>query len=88
VAHFDRAIQLDPKFEPAYIDRGIVFYRLHKFDRALADIAHARSLEKASHSASAKKPPQAAIDTAAKLARRRAAADLSRQEGFPLIGRP
>ena len=30
VADFDRAIQLDPKFAPAYIDRGIVFYRLRR----------------------------------------------------------
>jgi len=75
VTHFDRAIQSDPKFAPAYIDRGIVFYRLHKFERALADIAHARSLERASHPA--RKP-----------ARPPRTADLSRQEGFPFIGRP
>jgi tetratricopeptide (TPR) repeat protein len=94
VTRFDQAIRLDPKFAPAYIDRGIVFYRLHKFDRALADIAHARRLERASHSvsvsASAKKPPQAAIDIAAKPAPapQTAEADLSRQEGFPFISRP
>jgi curved DNA-binding protein CbpA len=48
VAAFDRAIQLDPKFAAAYINRGIVFYRLQRFDRAYADIAHARRIEKTS----------------------------------------
>jgi tetratricopeptide (TPR) repeat protein len=46
VADFDQAIQLDPKFAAAYIDRGIVLYRLRKFDRAFADIAQAKRLEK------------------------------------------
>jgi tetratricopeptide (TPR) repeat protein len=77
VAHFDRAIQFDPKFAPAYIDRGIVFYRLHKFERALADIAHARSLERAGHPARKPARPPRTAD-----------ADLSRQEGFPFVGRP
>jgi tetratricopeptide (TPR) repeat protein len=47
IADFDQAIQLDPKFSAAYIDRGIVFYRLRKFDRAFADISRARRLERA-----------------------------------------
>lgn len=47
VTEFDRAIQLDPKFSAAYVDRGIVLYRMQKFDRAFADIAHAKRIEKA-----------------------------------------
>jgi len=47
LSDFDQAIQLDPKFSAAYIDRGIVFYRLRKFDRAFADISRARRLERA-----------------------------------------
>jgi len=46
VAEFDRAIQLDPKFSAAYVDRGIVLYRMQKFERAFADIAHAKKIEK------------------------------------------
>jgi tetratricopeptide (TPR) repeat protein len=47
IADFDQAIMLDPKFSAAYIDRGIVFYRLKKFDRAFADISRAKRLERA-----------------------------------------
>jgi curved DNA-binding protein CbpA len=46
IADFDQAIQLDPKFADAYIDRGITFYRLRKFERAFADIERARNLQK------------------------------------------
>jgi tetratricopeptide (TPR) repeat protein len=46
VAQFDRAIKLDPKFSAAYVDRGIVLYRMQKFERAFADIAHAKRIEK------------------------------------------
>jgi len=71
VAEFDRAIQLDPKFSAAYVDRGIVLYRLQKFARAFADIAHAKRIEKnkrakpthpdraTQHEAKRPKPPQA-----------------------------
>lgn len=48
VAAFDSAIQYDPKFTDAYVDRGIVFYRMRKFDRAYADIATASRLERMS----------------------------------------
>jgi tetratricopeptide (TPR) repeat protein len=47
IADFDQAILLDPKFSAAYIDRGIVFYRLRKFDRAFADISRAKRIERA-----------------------------------------
>lgn len=47
IADFDRAIQLDPKFTAAYIDRSIVLYRLRKFEKAFADIAQAKRIERA-----------------------------------------
>ena len=45
MADLDQAIQLYPKFAAAYIDRGIVLYRMQKFDRALADVARAKQIE-------------------------------------------
>ena len=45
IADFDFAIELDPSFTDAYIDRGIVFYRLQKFDHAFADVARAKRIE-------------------------------------------
>jgi curved DNA-binding protein CbpA len=95
VADFDRAIQLDPKFAPAYIDRGIVFYRLRRFDRAFADVAHAKRIEKASHpkpgtapaAAEKPRPPEAVAPAASTPSRRRTAeADASRSES-PLLAR-
>jgi tetratricopeptide (TPR) repeat protein len=56
IADFDQAIQLDPKFSAAYIDRGIVFYRMRKFDRAFADISRAKRLERANRAAPAPGP--------------------------------
>ena len=47
LAALDHAIDLDPEFSAAYIDRGIVFYRLQKFERAYADISRAKRIEKA-----------------------------------------
>ena len=46
IADFNLAIRLDPNFKSAYIDRGIAFYRIRKFDRAFADIARAISIAK------------------------------------------
>ena len=46
LANFDQAIALDPKYAAAYIDRGIVLYRMRKFERAFADLAHAKRIEK------------------------------------------
>lgn len=46
IAHLDQAIQLDPKYSAAYIDRGIIFYRLRKFNRAFADITRAKRIER------------------------------------------
>jgi curved DNA-binding protein CbpA len=56
VAEFDRAIRLDPKFSAAYVDRSIVLYRMQKFERAFADIAQAKRLEKASRTAKTTQP--------------------------------
>jgi len=46
LAHFNLAIAQDPGFAAAYIDRGIVFYRMRNFERAFADMAHAKRLGK------------------------------------------
>lgn len=51
VAEFDRAIRLDPNFSAAYVDRSIVLYRMQRFERAFADIAQAKRLEKANRAA-------------------------------------
>ena len=37
IADLDRALQLDPTYLPAYIDRGIISYRMRKFGRAFAE---------------------------------------------------
>ncbi|MDU6669919.1 MAG: DnaJ domain-containing protein [Bradyrhizobium sp.] len=60
LSDLDTAIQLDPRYQEAYIDRGIVFYRMRKFDRAFADVAAAKRLEKANRAvldAMAKRQP-------------------------------
>ena len=46
LAHFNLAIAQDPGFAAAYIDRGIVFYRMRSFDRAFADMSQAKRLAK------------------------------------------
>ena len=46
LAHFNLAIAQDPGFAAAYIDRGIVFYRMRNFGRAFADMSHAKRLAK------------------------------------------
>jgi len=56
LADFDQGIQLDPRFSAAYIDRGIVFYRLRKFDRDFADIARAKRIEKTGNGKSTQAP--------------------------------
>ena len=50
ITGLDQANQLDPKFLPAYADRGIIFYGLRKFHRAFANIAAAKPVEKPSRS--------------------------------------
>lgn len=50
IADLDRALQVDPKFLPAYIDRSIIFYRQRKFDHAFADLSQTGPGKKASRS--------------------------------------
>ena len=95
IAHFDQAIQLDPKFAAAYIDRGIVFYRLRKFERAFADIAHAKRIERSgrtrpSPAQSVVKKPRPLVELGPAPPPRRQTANLdpSREEGFASTRRP
>jgi curved DNA-binding protein CbpA len=66
IAALDQAIALNPNYAAAYIDRGIVFYRMRKLDRAFADVEKAKRIDRAGHnrseSDSVRKPrsPQAA----------------------------
>ena len=57
IADLDQALQRDPGFLPAYIDRGTILYRTRKIGRAFADIAPARRIEKLDRP----KPPPAAV---------------------------
>jgi hypothetical protein len=66
IADFDRAIQHDPGFADAYIDRGIVFYRMHEFDRAFADIAQAKRIENSNRAKAALPAPHKASPSSAK----------------------
>ena len=45
IADFDLAIERNPNFKNAYIDRGIAFYRMSEFNRAFADIAKVMRIE-------------------------------------------
>jgi curved DNA-binding protein CbpA len=42
---FDLAINLDPNFSDAFIDRAIVFHRMGDLKRALADVAQAKRID-------------------------------------------
>ena len=64
LAHFNLAIAQDPGFAAAYIDRGIVFYRMRNYDRAFADMAQAKRLartDKEKHKPAAASEKLAAI---------------------------
>jgi len=96
LADLDQALQLDPKYLPAYIDRGIIFYRQQKFDRAFADITRTRRMEKPTrHKSSARVSRKPHLDHAAvgPLAamplteRRTSAQDPSRGDGFASVMR-
>lgn len=52
IVRLDHAIEPDPRFSPAYLDRGTIFYRLRKFQRAFAYIGRAKRTVKAKHSGS------------------------------------
>lgn len=82
----------DPKFSPAHIDRGVIFYRLRKFDRAFADLAPAKPIEKPGRARSAptagapRLSPVAIARPPMPVPRRRAVAqDPSREESVALV---
>ena len=52
IAALDQAIALNPNYAAAYIDRGIVFYRMRKLDRAFADVEKAKRIDRAGHNRS------------------------------------
>lgn len=54
LAAFNLAIQLDPDFSDAYINRGIVLHRIGDLERAFADVAQAKSIADSSRK---KTPP-------------------------------
>jgi len=97
IADLDHAIKLDPKFSAAYIDRGIIFYRLRKFGRAFADIARGKQVEKQNEKASRSKSAPApagkqrldqarTAPSATRMSRQRTAAqDASREEGAATV---
>ena len=37
IAEYDKAIELDPRYAPAYYNRGNAYYKLENVDQALAD---------------------------------------------------
>ena len=56
IADLNKAIQFDPRFlADAYIDHRSIFYRLQKFERALAGVAGATQIEKTTRTISAPK---------------------------------
>ncbi len=57
IADLDQALQHDPRFLPAYIDRGTILYRMRKIGRAFADLAPSKRIERLDRP----KPPPAAI---------------------------
>jgi hypothetical protein len=86
VTVFDRAVLLEPKFLPAYIDPDIIFYRPAKFDGAFPGIAPAKASRLRSAPKVAPKPrlDQAAAAPSVKPSNqwRTAAQDPSRQEAL------
>ena len=95
IAALDQAIQLNPNDAAAYIDRGIVFYRLRKLDRAFADIEKAKRIERAGHTRSeadaARKPRSLQPGTDSNLSQlfqRTSGKQTSRTEGFAFARMP
>ena len=95
IADLDQALQLDPRFLPAYIDRGTILYRMRKLGRVFADAAAARRIEEAdrpkfnSATAIGKKPH---VDPAARTAsvtpqspRRDASRNPSQEQTYPSL---
>jgi curved DNA-binding protein CbpA len=88
ISDLDEALHLGTKPLPAYVDPGVVFYRIAASDRVFPDVTLAHRIEKAGRSKSAptktRKPligPAAIATSATPLSRRTAAQDLSRNEG-------
>jgi curved DNA-binding protein CbpA len=63
---FDLAIDLNPHFSDAYIDRSIVFYRMGDFNRAFADIARAKRIDDLNRSQTPLPEPQQALRSSGK----------------------
>jgi hypothetical protein len=85
----DESLQLGSKLLPAYVDPGVVFYRIAASDRAFPDVTLASRIEKAGRPKSAptraRKPltgPAAIATSVAPVPRRTAAQDLSHYEGI------
>jgi curved DNA-binding protein CbpA len=57
LADLDQALQHDPRFLPAYIDRGTILYRMRKIGRAFADLAPSKRIGRLDRP----KPPPAAV---------------------------
>jgi tetratricopeptide (TPR) repeat protein len=94
IADLDRALQVDPKFLPAYIDRSIIFYRQRKFDHAFAGLSPNRPVERASRPKSlsmiSRKPrfdPAGARPVISLSERLTAAQDRPREDGFTSVMR-
>jgi len=83
MADLNKAVQFDPRsLATAYIDHRTIFYRLRKFERALAGVTATKRIENASRSISAK-PKEPRFDQAAialtPSSQRRAAAQEARE---------
>jgi tetratricopeptide (TPR) repeat protein len=63
---FDLAIDLNPHFSDAYIDRSIVFYRMGDFKRAFADIARAKRIDDLNRSQTPLPEPRQALRSSGK----------------------
>jgi curved DNA-binding protein CbpA len=80
IADLDESLQLDTRLLPAYVDPGVVFYRVAASDRVFPDVAPAKRVEKPGRSKSAptkaRKPliDPAAIATSATPVSRRTVA--------------
>jgi curved DNA-binding protein CbpA len=58
LADFDLAIERDPGFAGAYLDRGIIWYRMREFDRAFADLAQAKRIKNANRARTSAAAPR------------------------------
>jgi tetratricopeptide (TPR) repeat protein len=63
---FDLAIDLNPHFSDAYVDRGIVFYRMGDFNRAFADIARAKRIDASNRGQTPPPGPQKTLPSSGK----------------------